>query len=64
MEQTLFTLLNNLSPNGQIPSNVHIDTQTPDYSGVGGISSIDSGLWFVIAFYEYIRATTQTGLVA
>lgn len=54
---TFNTLLNHLSPNGQVPSNVSIDTDIPDYSGVGGICSIDSGLWLVIAFYEYIKAT-------
>lgn len=54
---TFETLLRHLSPNGQMPSNVRLETDTPDYSGVGGICSIDSGLWLVIAFYEYIRAT-------
>ena len=63
VEQTLFTLLNNISPSGQIPSNVQIDTQIPDYSGVGGICSIDSGLWFIIAFYEYIRKTRNLDLL-
>ena len=43
IEKTLLTLLNNISPNGQIPSNVRINSQIPDYSGVGGICSIDSG---------------------
>lgn len=54
---TFETLLNHMTNNGQIPSNVSIDNDHPDYSGVGGICSIDSGLWFVIAFYEYIKAT-------
>lgn len=54
---TFTTLLQHISPNGQIPSNVSIDTNTPDYSGVGGICSIDSGLWVIIAFYKYIKAT-------
>ena len=63
VEHTLFTLLNNISPSGQIPSNVQIDTQIPDYSGVGGICSIDSGLWFIIAFYEYIRRTRNLDLL-
>lgn len=52
---TLETLLNHMSPVGQIPANVNIDTEVPDYSGVGGISSIDSGMWTVIACYEYVR---------
>ncbi len=55
--QTLETLLNNLSLNGQIPANVRIDDSRPDYSGVGGIASIDSGLWLIIAFYAYVSKT-------
>jgi len=57
--RTLTTLLDNISPPGQIPSNVRIDTGEPDYSGVGGICSIDSGLWTIIAFYEYVRKTND-----
>ncbi len=53
--QTLVTLLDHISPNGQIPANVRIDDQRPDYSGVGGIASIDSGLWIIIAFFSYIQ---------
>ena len=52
---TLTTLLEHISPNGLIPSNVRIEDQVPDYSGVGGISSVDSGLWLIIAFFKYIR---------
>ena len=55
--QTLLTLLEHISRNGQIPSNVRIKDNVPDYSGVGGICSIDSGLWVVIAFYEYVNVT-------
>ena len=54
---TLITLLNNVSPNGQIPTNVRIQTGAPDYSGVGNICSIDSGIWTVIASFEYVRIT-------
>ena len=54
---TLVTLLTHVSPDGLIPSNVSIVTDTPDYSGVGGICAIDSGLWVIIAFYHYIRKT-------
>ena len=50
---TLETLLNATSPTGQIPANVRIDDGQPDYSGVGNIASIDSGLWVVIALYNY-----------
>ena len=53
--QTLITLLENTSPAGQVPSNVRIDDNTPDYSGIGGICSIDSGLWLIIAFYSFTR---------
>tara|TARA_R110002049_G_scaffold85844_4_gene218263 strand:- start:175 stop:2259 length:2085 start_codon:yes stop_codon:yes gene_type:complete len=55
--QTLLTLFEHISRNGQIPSNVRIKDNVPDYSGVGGICSIDSGIWVVIAFYEYVNAT-------
>jgi len=55
--QTLLTLLEHITRNGQIPSNVRIKDNTPDYSGVGGICSIDSGIWVVIAFYEYVNVT-------
>ncbi|GAA4291734.1 HAD-IIB family hydrolase [Aestuariibaculum suncheonense] len=55
--QTLITLFNHISRNGQIPSNVRIKDNIPDYSGVGGICSIDSGIWVVIAFYEYVNVT-------
>jgi sucrose-6-phosphatase len=55
--QTLKTLLDHIAPNGQIPSNVSIDSARPDYSGVGGICSVDSALWCVIAFYEFVKVT-------
>ncbi len=54
---TLATLLEHTSPRGQVPSNIRIDSNTPDYSGVGEIASIDSGLWLVIAFYHFVRQT-------
>jgi sucrose-6F-phosphate phosphohydrolase len=55
--RTLETLLNATSPTGQLPANVRIDDGVPDYSGVGSICSIDSGLWVIIAFYNYITTT-------
>ena len=55
--QTLVTLFEHISRNGQIPSNVRIIDNVADYSGVGGICSIDSGIWVVIAFYEYVNVT-------
>lgn len=56
---TLNTLFEHLSLTGQVPSNVSIDTQVPDYSGVGGICSIDSGIWLIVATFEYVRATND-----
>lgn len=61
--QTLCTLLDHLSPHGQIPSNVRLETEEPDYSGVGNICSIDSALWVFIAFYDYIRKTDDLSLL-
>lgn len=54
---TLRTLFDHISPAGQLPSNVRVDDGKPDYSGIGGIASIDSGLWLIIAFYHYVRVT-------
>jgi sucrose-6F-phosphate phosphohydrolase len=54
---TLETLLNATSPTGQIPANVRIDSGVPDYSGVGNIASIDSGLWVIIAIYNHAVRT-------
>ena len=61
---TLRTLFDHLAPNGQMPANVRIDDGTPDYSGVGGICSIDSALWAVIAFHAYVRKTGDLELLA
>jgi sucrose-6F-phosphate phosphohydrolase len=54
---TLETLLSASSPSGQIPANVRIDNAEPDYGGVGNICSIDSGLWVIIAVYNYVNKT-------
>ncbi len=54
---TLVTLLDAMAPNGQIPANVRIDDRSAEYTGVGGICSIDSGLWLVIAVYHYVTHT-------
>lgn len=61
--QTLITLFEHISRNGQIPSNVRIKDNVADYSGVGGICSIDSGIWVVIAFYEYVNTTNDIGFL-
>lgn len=60
---TLETLLNATSANGQIPANVRIDTGEPDYSGVGNIASIDSGLWVIIALYNLANHTKDYTLL-
>jgi sucrose-6F-phosphate phosphohydrolase len=60
---TLETLLNAASPNGQIPANVRIDDGVPDYSGVGSIASIDSGLWVMIALYNYALKSGDLSLL-
>jgi sucrose-6F-phosphate phosphohydrolase len=61
---TLRTLLDAIAPNGQVPANVRIDTRTPEYTGVGGICSIDSGLWLIVAVYHYVTATGDMSLLA
>ncbi len=55
--RTLDTLLRAISPTGQIPANVRIDDGSPDYSGVGNICAIDSGLWLIIAVYNFVDRT-------
>jgi glycogen debranching enzyme len=60
---TLVTLLSHVSRVGQIPSNVHLDTLKPDYSGVGRIASIDSGLWVIIAVYNDVQVTGDLALL-
>ncbi|QDU61799.1 Plant neutral invertase [Planctomycetes bacterium Pan216] len=50
---TLRTLFRHQSPTGQIPTHVLIDTDTPEYSGVGNICGVDSVMWAVIAMYRY-----------
>ena len=60
---TLRTLLGHLAENGQIPANVHIATGKPDYSGVGGIAAIDSGLWVVIALHAFVEKTREVKLL-
>lgn len=61
---TLVTLLDAMAPNGQVPANVRIADRTPEYAGVGGICSIDSGLWLIIAVYHYVTHTGDHALLA
>jgi len=62
-QQTLRTLLDAISPSGQVPANVRIDDRKPEYTGVGGIASIDSGLWLIIAMYHYVTTTGDMALL-
>jgi hypothetical protein len=61
---TVRLLARHQTQSGQIPSYVLIESQRPDYSGIGGIASIDSVLWFVIgtvrlAFFTADREFAQ-----
>jgi glycogen debranching enzyme len=60
---TLRTLLSYQSPAGQIPANVRIEDDNPEYSGVGGITSIDSGLWIIIALWRYSVHTGDWSII-
>lgn len=61
--QTLRTLIDHQSPGGQIPGCVSIETGEPEYSGVGGIASIDSPLWFIIAAYRWAEYTGDWSII-
>ncbi len=63
-EATLRTLFDHLAPNGQVPANVRIEGAVPEYAGVGGICSIDSGLWAIVAFYLFVRKHEAFDLLA
>jgi len=55
--KTLETLFENTLDSGQVPSNINIDTLSPEYSGINGVCSIDSGLWTIIAFHDFVKAS-------
>ncbi len=61
--QTLVTLLSHISSSGQVPANVHVGTGVPDYSGVGGIAAIDSGMWVIIALHAFVEKTRDLALL-
>jgi hypothetical protein len=61
--QTLRTILEHQAPAGQLPANVSIDTDKPEYGGVGGITSIDSALWTIIAVWDYCQRRDDWTLV-
>ncbi len=56
---TLSTLLKHVAENGQVPSNVRIASEEPDYSGVGGIASVDCSLWVIIAVQAFVERTGE-----
>jgi sucrose-6F-phosphate phosphohydrolase len=55
--RTLELLAQHQTESGQIPANVRILTNEPDYGGIGDIASIDSVLWFVIGAIRYAAYT-------
>ncbi|QDT14388.1 amylo-alpha-1,6-glucosidase [Alienimonas californiensis] len=59
---TLETLLGHTAENGHVPCNVTIDDGRPEFTGVGGIASIDAGLWVVIALRAYCAARNDWSL--
>ncbi|MEX2044113.1 MAG: HAD-IIB family hydrolase [Opitutus sp.] len=63
-KRTLLTLLAAISPSGQVPANVRIEDGSREYCGVGGICSIDSGLWLIIAVYHYVTHTGDMEFLA
>ncbi|HKX74960.1 MAG TPA: glycoside hydrolase 100 family protein [Acidimicrobiia bacterium] len=56
---TLRLLARHQAPSGQIPAYVMLEGERPDYSGIGGIASIDSVLWFVIGTIRYAFHTAD-----
>ncbi|MCA9267803.1 MAG: hypothetical protein KDA41_05005, partial [Planctomycetales bacterium] len=61
--QTLRTIISHQAPAGQLPAHVLIDTDKPEYGGVGGITSIDGALWVVIAVWRFCRHTGDWSLI-
>jgi glycogen debranching enzyme len=61
--QTLRTILDHQAPAGQLPANVSIDTDEPEYGGVGGITSIDSALWIFIAIWDFCQRREDYSLL-
>jgi glycogen debranching enzyme len=57
-ERTLRVLAEHQTPTGQIPTNIQLESGTPEYSGIGGIAGIDSVLWWVIGV---ARLSMHTG---
>ncbi len=55
--RTLELLAEHQTESGQIPANVRIKSNEPDYGGIGDIASIDSVIWFVIGAIRYASYT-------
>lgn len=60
---TLRTILDHQAPAGQLPAHVLIDTDKPEYGGVGGITSIDGALWTIVAVWWYSHVTDDWSIV-
>jgi len=60
---TLRTLLAHQSPTGQIPANVGIENDVAEYAGVGGIASIDSIMWVIVAALRHAEHTGDWSIV-
>ena len=60
--QTLRTILDHQAPTGIIPAHVLIDEDHAEYGGVGGITSIDSALWIIIAVWRHAHHTNDLSL--
>ncbi|MCA9874027.1 MAG: HAD-IIB family hydrolase [Anaerolineales bacterium] len=55
--RTLELLAAHQSDSGQIPANVRLKNNEPDYGGIGNIASIDSVIWYVIGASRYAAFT-------
>lgn len=62
-KETLRTILKHQAPAGQLPAYVRIDTNEPDYGGIGGITAIDGVLWMIIAVEAYTQRTGDWSVV-
>jgi glycogen debranching enzyme len=60
---TLRTILEHQAPTGQLPGYVGIDDHQPQYAGVGGITSIDSAMWIIIATWRHAQITGDWSIV-
>ncbi len=60
---TLRTIWMHQAPAGQLPAHVLLDTDEPEYGGVGGITSIDGALWVIIAMWRYAEHTGDYSLI-